>query len=262
MTKYNFWQFEGVFRKPRLWSNQELQKIAPLFSGSVINISAGKDLDKSVNQPLRYFFTNNFDEGNPYYSYFVNASNYTITNYPNDKTIKINKNKIQEIDLDLEEDLPTELVEKYDVVFNHTSLEHIFDVFKAFSNLCKISKDTVIIVVPFVQQVHDYGRGYKDYWRFTPFALDKLFEINGFTVLHRASSRLWQSSIYYLYVASKNPEKWKNHFSLNSLEEDIKTINKGETIFPIARFQIKLEFNLRSFGRFVRKILNKIKKSG
>ena len=255
MIKHNFWQFEGIFRKPRLWSNEELKKIAPLFSGSIINVSAGKDLDKSINHSLKYFFTNNFDEGNPYNSYFVNASSYSITNYPNDKTT----NKIEEIPLDLEEDLPFELVETYDVVFNHTSLEHIFDVFKAFSNLCKISKDTVIVVVPFIQQVHDYGRGYKDYWRFTPFALDKLFEINGLTVLHRTSSKLCQSSIYYLYVASKHPERWKNYFELNSLEEDIKTINKGEKIFPIARFQIKLEFKLRSFGNFIKKILNKMK---
>ena len=46
--------------------------------------------------------------------------------------------------LNLEEELPKNLVNKYDVAFTHTVMEHIFDVHKAFSNICKISRNTLI----------------------------------------------------------------------------------------------------------------------
>jgi len=54
------------FRIPRIWSNSELRKFAHLFTGKVINVSAWKDLDK---------------EGNRYKNYFINASEYWISNY-------------------------------------------------------------------------------------------------------------------------------------------------------------------------------------
>lgn len=44
---------EGVFRRPRLWSNSELKKIAHLFEGWVVNVSAWKDLDKSATTHLK-----------------------------------------------------------------------------------------------------------------------------------------------------------------------------------------------------------------
>lgn len=68
------------------------------------------------------------------------------------------------------EDINQELIGKYDVVFNHTTLEHIFKVEKASQNLCLMSKDIVIVIVPFLQEQHaEYG----DYWRFTPLTIKK-----------------------------------------------------------------------------------------
>lgn len=59
-----------------------------------------------------------------------------------------------ELFLDLESPLPEDLVDRFDVVFNHTTLEHIFNFHQAFDNLVEMSKDIVILVVPVMQQVH------------------------------------------------------------------------------------------------------------
>ena len=53
------------YRRARIWSNKELKKIAPKFSGDVINVSGWVDEDK---------------EGKIYREYFVNANTYTISN--------------------------------------------------------------------------------------------------------------------------------------------------------------------------------------
>jgi len=54
---------------PRLWSNRELERIAPLFTGDVVNVSAWQDQDK---------------EGRRYRDYFRSARSYTLTNYEAD----------------------------------------------------------------------------------------------------------------------------------------------------------------------------------
>ena len=256
MAKFKNVLYEGIFRRPRLWSNNELSRIAHLFDGWVVNVSAWKDMDKSVSS-YRDYILGDYDDGIPYRSYFINADKYSITNYPRDKergfldSQKTNCVYDSEIALDLEEDLPIELVKKFDVVFCHTVLEHVFNVFKVFENLCLMSKDTVIIVVPFVQKVHDYGGGYRDYWRFTPFALDRLFEENGFTVLYRSSCNLVQSSIYYFYVASRDPQQWEEHFRPVPLEKELKQINTGDNVLPLGNVHLKFERALRRVAQFV-----------
>jgi len=95
----------------RTWSNIELKKIAPIFEGDVVNVSGWEDKDK---------------DGGFYKDYFVNASNYFITNYSQHMPDRDN-----EIELDLEENLSSNLKEKFDVVFSHTILEHIYEVKKA-----------------------------------------------------------------------------------------------------------------------------------
>ena len=40
------------FKVPRYWSNEELKKFAHLFKGSVINVSAWKDVDKQGKNML------------------------------------------------------------------------------------------------------------------------------------------------------------------------------------------------------------------
>jgi hypothetical protein len=183
---------DRVHRLPRKWSNREISKYAHLFRGDVVNVSGWKDVDK---------------EGRSYRDYFVNASSYTITNY------KAEARGFQggegEIFLDLEESLPNELNQKFDTVFNHTTLEHVYAVSTAFSNLCDLSKDIVIVIVPFLQQYHaDYG----DYWRFTPLAIKRLFEDCGLEVLYQSFNSHKRSSVYLFSIASRRPENWRSEF--------------------------------------------------
>ncbi|GGD02380.1 class I SAM-dependent methyltransferase [Hyunsoonleella pacifica] len=191
---------DRVFRLPRVWSNRELKKIAHLFEGNVVNVSGWKDIDK---------------EGGFYKDYFTSASSYTITNYK--REAKGFQGLDNEIFLDLEADLTKELIGKFDTVFNHTVLEHIFEVRKAIKNLCLLTKDIVIVVVPFLQVMHgDYG----DYWRFTPVTMEKLFEVNGMKMITCTFNSHRNASVYLFCVASKKPEKWKHITNKNSYYED------------------------------------------
>lgn len=181
------------FKTPRIWSNKELKKYAHLFTGNIINVSAWKDED---------------GQGDYYKNYFKYAKTYSLTNYKSEA--RGYQGKKNEIFLDLEKELPNELKSKYDVVFNHTTLEHIYDVNSAFNNLCDMSKDIVIVVVPFLQQMHaDYG----DYWRFTPLAIKKMFERKGLTTLYSSFNEDKFSSVYLFFIASKKPENWQNKIS-------------------------------------------------
>lgn len=178
------------FRLPRIWSNSELKKFAHLFYGDIVNVSGWQDKDK---------------EGGDYRDYFSNKKTYSITNFIAEA--RGFQGMEDEIFLDLEKGLPIELENKYDVVFNHTVLEHIFNIDKAFTNLCQMSRDIVIIVVPFLQQMHaDYG----DYWRMTPLAVIKMFEKNGLKVLYLSFNDHPGASVYLFAIASKNPNKWKD----------------------------------------------------
>jgi hypothetical protein len=117
----------------------------------------------------------------------------------------------KELLLDLEVDINEELIGKFDVVFNHTTLEHVFNVFKAFENICKLSKDIVIIVVPFAQEQHE-NEGYRDYWRFTPTCLRKLFKLQGMDVLYESANNDFNAATYLFFIASRNKNKWNNQF--------------------------------------------------
>lgn len=178
------------FRVPRVWSNRELEKFSKLFNGNIVNVSGWKDIDK---------------EGKHYKDYFTNCTEYWITNYKSEAR-GFQGDKENEIFLDLEKDLDENLYYKFDVVFNHTVLEHIFDINKAFENLCKLSNDTVIVVLPFLQEQHaEYG----DYWRFTPLTVQKLFEINGFHLKYINYNDAKDDSIYIFAIGSKIENKWQ-----------------------------------------------------
>ena len=159
--------------------------------------------------------------------------------------------------IDLEKDIPEEICGKYDVVFNHTVLEHIFDVFTAFKNLCSISKDVVIFIVPQFQQIHDYERGYKDYWRFTPFSVDRLFQKNGFTILYRKTTYGFSESMYLFYIASKQPEKWKEKFGpILSAEAYINSSNNGSSFTLISKYLLYAEALFRKIFSIKHKNIN------
>jgi len=153
--------------RPRNFSNVELRRYAPQFGGSVINISGWRDED---------------GQGGRYKDYFSRAKEYAVSNVGGQgKGFGAAKAAgYPEVELDLLKEVPEELKGSFDVVFNHTTLEHLYDFTGAFRRLCELSRDAVIIVVPVLQQIHhtaDFG----DYWRPTTFALAKLFLDNGLT---------------------------------------------------------------------------------
>lgn len=179
---------ERAFTSPRRWSNRELRRVAPLLSGSIINVSAWKDLDK---------------EGNTYESYFTNRTSYHITNFGSQQGNM--QGTDNEYYLDLEKPLQESLNGKFDVVFNHTTLEHVWDLDRAFSNLCDLSSDIVILVVPWIQPLHtDYG----DYWRISPQAVAKMFHERHFGVVDLTWSTEPGAAVYVFAVASRNPTHW------------------------------------------------------
>lgn len=179
---------DRMYLLARYWSNRELRKIAPVFRGDVVNVSGWDDRDK---------------EGGRYSSYFSAASSYKRTNY---RGFRGYAGEPGEIPLDLTAPLPEELRGAFDVAYNHTVLEHIFDVRTAFANLCAMSRDVVIVVVPFSQVQHE-SDSYGDYWRFTPSALRKMFEAEGLTVIYESESPDRDAAVYLLFVASRHPER-------------------------------------------------------
>ncbi len=187
------------YRLPREWSNRELRKFSHLFEGEIINVSGWTDVDK---------------EGGYYKQYFKNCSTYTISNYLTDS--KGYQERDNEIFINLEEQLNSDFIRRFDVVFNHTTLEHIFNFRKAFQNLCNMTKDIVILIVPFLQQIH--GEGYKDFWRFSPEALNYLFKENGFEIIYLNFNNNKRSSVYIFTIASKNPERWKSKINSPSIK--------------------------------------------
>jgi hypothetical protein len=171
-----------------------LAKLGPLFSGDIVNVSAWDDRDK---------------EGGCYKDYFTNAASYSYTNYGGYRGIQGRPN---EYALDLTGEVPQALKRRFDVALNHTTLEHIFDVRKAFANLCELSRDIVIVVVPFAQVQHE-SDDWKDYWRFTPTCLRKLYEENGLAVVYEAQSPHKHAAVYLLFVGSRCADQWSGQLS-------------------------------------------------
>lgn len=173
----------------RRCSNRELWKIAHLFGGDVVNVSAWKDADK---------------EGWHYRDYFTKARSYTITNFPGYRGFQDEEGEIL---LDIEQETPESLRSKFDVVFNHTTLEHVFDCWQAFRCLAQMSRDILIVVVPFVQTSHDTD-SFKDYWRFTPSALRSMYKHEGMTVVYEAINEQVDAASYLFFVGSYKPERY------------------------------------------------------
>jgi len=179
------------FRIARLWSNRELRKLSPLFTGDIVNVSAWDDRDK---------------EGGHYKDYFTQATHYYYTNTAG---VRGYQNQPDEFILDLTTDLPSELHRRFEVVLNHTTLEHIFEITRAFANLCAMTKDIAIIVVPFSQVQHE-TESYGDYWRLTPSCIRRMLRENGLETVYEAESHHRNAAIYLLLVGSRNPQKWRS----------------------------------------------------
>lgn len=146
-------------------------------------------------------------ESGCYREYFTNCSTYSITNFGTDQGVL--QNSDNEIFLDLEGDLDPALRGKFSTVFNHTTLEHVWDFRKAFANLCHMSSDCVILVVPWLQPLH---ATYGDYWRFSPQAVVRLFEEQDFEPLYLSWTTERHASVYVFAIASRNKGKWDANF--------------------------------------------------
>ena len=212
----------------RIWSNNELKKTAHFFSGKVINVSGGNDNDK---------------QNNVYKNYFVNKSSYSISNY--------NKTGLKnEIILDLEKKIQDKLVKVFDVVFSHTVLEHVYDIDTAIKNLCKLSDDVIITVVPFLQTYHHEEKFYFDYWRFSPLSLIKKFGQHGFKTVYINWNNDAFGNLYIFHIASCKPEKYKK---VSAINKDI--VNQYA---PGYYRQNIFSFSKRNSGRITIKMLDRI----
>lgn len=174
-------------RDARLWSNVEIARLAPLAGGAVINVSAWNDEDK---------------EGRHYRDYFTAAASYSTSNYDGWR----GEGVTSDLAIDLSTPLPAELEGRFDTVFNHTTLEHVFEFTTAFANLCRLSRDAVLVVVPFMQHLHGPEDG--DFWRPSPYAMRRSFEANGMTVLYESAGPGGGSVRYLIYLASRRPAAW------------------------------------------------------
>ena len=181
---------DRTYRLARLWSNGELRRLAPVFAGEVVNVSGWDDRDK---------------DGGRYRDYFTAASGYAITNYGGERGLQ---HRSGEYYLDLAGEVPEELRQRFDVAFNHTTLEHVFDVRAAFRNLCALTRDVAIVVVPFAQAQHETA-SFGDFWRFTPTCLRRLFSENGLSVIYEAENSHRNSATYLLFAGSRHPERWQ-----------------------------------------------------
>lgn len=184
---------DRVHRLPRIWSNRELARFASWFPGDVVNVSAWQDQDK---------------EGRRYRDYFTAATSYTLTNYKSD--MRGFQGTPGELFLDLTQPLDPVLERRFDVVFNHTTLEHVYEVQTAFRNLCAMTRDVVILVVPFLQPYHGT---YGDYWRFTPLALRRMFDEAGLPLVYLSYNSHPAAAVYLFAIAAREPERWRSRFN-------------------------------------------------
>lgn len=179
---------------PRSFSNVMIRKYGGVFSGDMINVSGWDDRDS---------------EDGYYRDYFLGHKRYVISNFAiADKGFgSVKSDNLEEIELDLEKPLREELRGAFDVVFNHTTLEHIPAFEIAFKNLCDMSRDAVIIVVPLLQQIH-IAPTFGDYWRPTALGVYKLFRKHGFTPLVIKTNDQPFYPVYCFAIAVRNPKKY------------------------------------------------------
>lgn len=217
-----------MFRIPRQWSNMELKKISPFFKGDIINVSGWRDEDK---------------EGGHYSDYFLNKTSYTITNFKSE--MRGFQGMDNEVFLDLAADLPVSMINGYDVVFNHTVLEHIYEVHKAFANLCLMAREAVIIVVPFLQPMHS---NYGDYWRFSPMAIKRMFEDNGLSLQYLTFNNNNFASVYIFAIGLKPNSVYHNLIPFKYSEVDSRKIKSSENFVGVSSIQ---NLSLTSILRFI-----------
>ncbi len=180
---------------PRRWSNAELRRWGRLYDGAIVNVSAWRDEDK---------------EGGRYRDYFPHATSYAMTNYWG--SASENDGHPEAKFFDIQNETPSEMRGRFDVVLAHTVLEHVYDVRLAIANIAAPTRDTMILIVPFAQDEHYTGSLYGDYWRMTPLGMKRAVEEQGLSLLYVASNDTPWYPIYLFCIASRRPEKWAGIF--------------------------------------------------
>jgi hypothetical protein len=191
---------------PRAFTNRILRKYLRYFSGDIINVSGWQDADK---------------QGGYYRDYYDSRRRYVISNIDGECGMpSYVPDGVESMYVNLDYPLSPQLRLRFDVVFSHTVLEHVFNVRQALQNLADLSRDVVVTVVPFSQQVH-HTTSFSDYIRLTPFFLKKFFEERGFSVLLCAVNDQPFTPIYILFIVTRYPEKYKHLFSNAPLQYDV-----------------------------------------
>lgn len=189
--------------RPRNWSNAELRRFAPAYDGEVINVSGWRDEDQ---------------EAGHYKDYFSRAQSYAVSNYRGERA---SDGDAGELFLDLEGELPSELRQRFQVVFNHTTLEHVYDIHTAVANLCALSHDTVILVTPFLQQVHFEPGSYGDYWRPTPACVERMLGEHGFEVIYQSSNDNEWHIVYVFTVATRHADRYRGKLPFARIDDAV-----------------------------------------
>lgn len=176
----------------RRWSNRQLRRFGSLFNGDVINVSAGADRDK---------------EGGRYRDYFSAARSYRTSNFNHDPEGDANQLLL---DLSVGRGGCGERTGQFDVVFSHTVLEHIYNIDQAVQNLCAMTRDCVITIVPALQSYHHNEPIFKDFWRFSPFTLIELFKAEGLSTIYLDWNSAPVGNVYLFHIATRSPDRWQD----------------------------------------------------
>lgn len=202
--------FNNYLRRfnPRSWSNDELRFVLSHCpkGGRVVNVSGWQDRDK---------------EGGLYKDYFPRPTLYHISNYEGDAARGAAART--DLVLDLTKPLAAAYENKYDIVFNHTVLEHLEEPTFAFTQIGKLTTDMIVTVVPFKQKLHfEYGM-FGDYYRFTPFSMRRLHAQNGFSVLYESYTPRPSLDVYLLYVGTRDVAR---HATFPQQLADMRSLNQ------------------------------------
>jgi hypothetical protein len=187
--------------EPRRWSNREVQRVAAEVTGDVVHVSAWLDEDK---------------EGRRYRDYFQRARSYTTTNVGGQR----GEGGEDDVHLDLSQPLPGHLEGAFDLVFNHTTLEHIPAVQVALDNLFAMTRSDLLLVVPFMQVEHWECPSFGDYWRLTQHGLVQACLDHGFEVASLTSNHNPVWPIYYCLHARRlaDPAPGRDVWSVTGAE--------------------------------------------
>ncbi|MDB2411949.1 hypothetical protein N9W31_00695 [Litoricolaceae bacterium] len=214
---------DKIFRSPRLVSNLIFERFIDVFGtniSTVVNISGWEDSDK---------------DGRRYFDYFkqIKLKKYDISNVGGYRGA-VSQNQLC-IDLDDRSFLAEPF---YDLVFCHTVLEHVFDLFNAVRILSDLSSRFVFCVVPHVQQSHsteDFG----DYWRFNKEGIERLFLNQGITSWVSLYAERNGSSSYLCFIGSKCDQDQASFDKIFSSNDEPKFVKNG-LLFYATRLWRKL----------------------